>query len=140
MASFQLTSLLTAYKERFDKDNFIKNLLLDNLLLVDIYNRSKKLHIDTDVRRIVLLIEVNNERDMNSLETVRSIYTGRPKDFITAVDEKNVIVVREVKDNETYDDLCKGRTFQRQESPLVQSCRRSRMYQDPTRKPEWHWM
>ena len=86
----------------------IQNLLLDNLLLVDIYNRSKKLHIDTDVRRIVLLIEVNNERDMNSLETVRSIYTGRPKDFITAVDEKNVIVVREVKDNETYDDLCKA--------------------------------
>ena len=51
---------------------------------------------------------MNNERDMNSLETVRSIYTGRPKDFITAVDEKNVIVVREVKDNETYDDLCKA--------------------------------
>ena len=108
MAAFQIQSLLVAYKERFDKDNFIKNLLLDNLLLVDIYNRSKKLHIDTDVRRIVLLIEVNNERDMNSLETVRSISTGRPKDFITAVDEKNVIVVREVKDNETYEDLCKA--------------------------------
>ena len=108
VASFQIQNLLVAYKERFDKDNFIKNLLLDNLLLVDIYNRSKKLHIDADVRRIVLLIEVNNERDMNSLETVRSIYTGRPKDFITAVDEKNVIVVREVKDNETYDDLCKA--------------------------------
>ena len=101
IAAFQIQNLLVAYKERFDKDNFIKNLLLDNLLLVDIYNRSKKLHIDTDVRRIVLLIEVNNERDMNSLETVRSIYTGRPKDFITAVDEKNVIVV-------TYDDLCKA--------------------------------
>ena len=108
MAAFQIQNLLVAYKERFDKDNFIKNLLLDNLLLVDIYNRSKKLHIDTDVRRIVLLIEVNNDRDMNSLETVRSLYTGRPKDFITAVDEKNVIVVREVKENETYDDLCKA--------------------------------
>lgn len=33
---FQLQSLITAYKERYDKDNFIKNLLLDNLLLVDI--------------------------------------------------------------------------------------------------------
>ena len=56
MASFQLTSLLTAYKERFDKDNFIKNLLLDNLLLVDIYNRAKKLHIATEVRRVVFII------------------------------------------------------------------------------------
>ena len=42
IAAFQIQSLLVAYKERFDKDNFIKNLLLDNLLLVDIYNRAKK--------------------------------------------------------------------------------------------------
>lgn len=41
IASFQIQNLLVAYKERFDKDNFIKNLLLDNLLLVDIYNRAK---------------------------------------------------------------------------------------------------
>ena len=53
MAAFQIQGLLTAYKERFDKDNFIKNLLLDNLLLVDIYNRAKKLHIDTEARRVV---------------------------------------------------------------------------------------
>ena len=46
MVTFQIQGLLTAYKERFDKDNFIKNLLLDNLLLVDIYNRAKKLHIE----------------------------------------------------------------------------------------------
>ena len=46
LAAFQIQNLLVAYKERFDKDNFIKNLLLDNLLLVDIYNRAKKLHIE----------------------------------------------------------------------------------------------
>ena len=32
----QLQDLIAAYKERFDKNNFIQNLLLDNLLLVDI--------------------------------------------------------------------------------------------------------
>ena len=48
LATFQIQNLLVAYKERFDKDNFIKNLLLDNLLLVDIYNRAKKLNIETD--------------------------------------------------------------------------------------------
>ena len=52
MVVFQIQNLLVAYKERFDKENFIKNLLLDNLLLVDIYNRAKKLHIDTNVRRL----------------------------------------------------------------------------------------
>ena len=57
MVAFQIQNLLTAYKERFDKDNFIKNLLLDNLLLVDIYSRAKKLHIQADAKRVVMIIE-----------------------------------------------------------------------------------
>ena len=107
VASFQIQNLLVAYKERFDKDNFIKNLLLDNLLLVDIYNRSKKLHIDTDVKRVVYIIETHNEKDVNALETVRSLFASKTKDFITAVDEKNIILVKEVRQGESYAELDK---------------------------------
>lgn len=107
IASFQIQNLLVAYKERYDKDNFIKNLLLDNLLLVDIYNRAKKLHIETEVRRVVFLIETKTEKDSNALETVRGLFTGKTQDFITAVDEKNIILVKELKDNETYEDMDK---------------------------------
>ena len=105
LAAFQIQNLLVAYKERFDKDNFIKNLLLDNLLLVDIYNRAKKLHIETSVKRVVYIIETKHEKDANALETVRSLFASKTKDFITAVDEKNIILVKEVKPSETYDDL-----------------------------------
>ena len=105
IATFQIQNLLVAYKERFDKDNFIKNLLLDNLLLVDIYNRAKKLHIETNVRRIVFIIETKHEKDNNALETVRSLFAGKTKDFITAVDEKNIILVKELKANESYEDM-----------------------------------
>ena len=107
IAAFQIQNLLIAYKERFDKDNFIKNLLLDNLLLVDIYNRAKKLHIDVEARRIVFMIETQTEKDTNALETVRSLFSSKTKDFITAVDEKSIILVKEVKPNETYDDMAK---------------------------------
>ena len=105
IAAFQIQNLLVAYKERFDKDNFIKNLLLDNLLLVDIYNRAKKLHIETDVRRIVFIIETKHEKDNSALETVRTLFATKTKDFITAVDEKNIIIVKEVKQNESYKEL-----------------------------------
>ena len=105
MAAFQIQNLLVAYKERFDKDNFIKNLLLDNLLLVDIYNRAKKLHIETNIKRVVFIIETQHEKDVNALETVRSLFSTKTKDFITAVDEKDIILVKEVKPGETYDDL-----------------------------------
>ncbi len=97
---FQIENLLVAYKERFDKDNFIKNLLLDNLLLVDIYNRAKKLHIDTDVKRIVYIIETSHEKDANDLDRVRSLFGGKTHDFVTAVDEKDVIVVKELTDGD----------------------------------------
>ena len=107
IASFQIQNLLVAYKERFDKDNFIKNLLLDNLLLVDIYNRAKKLHIDIEVRRVVFIVETNREKDGNELEKIRGLFGGKSKDFVTAVDEKNIIVVKELSDNESYDDLKK---------------------------------
>ena len=105
LAAFQLSSLLTAYKERFDKDNFIKNLLLDNLLLVDIYNRAKKLHIATEVRRVVFVIESNRDQINMALDHIRSCCGSRSRDFVTAVDEKNVIVVRELAPNEGYDEM-----------------------------------
>ena len=107
MAVFQLQSLLVAYKERYDKDNFIKNLLLDNMLLVDIYSRAKKLHIDIDVKRVVFIIETENEKDVNALETIRGLFASKSKDFITAVDENNIILVKEVEEDQTYDDMDK---------------------------------
>lgn len=107
IASFQIQNLLVAYKERFDKDNFIKNLLLDNLLLVDIYNRAKKLHIETEVKRVVFIVETNRDKDGNELEKIRSLFGGKSKDFVTAVDEKNIIVVKELAENEKYEDLSK---------------------------------
>lgn len=105
LATFQIQNLMVAYKERFDKDNFIKNLLLDNLLLVDIYNRAKKLHIDSEAKRVVLLVETQTEKDNTALETVRTLFATRTRDFITAVDEKNIIIVKEVKQGDTYKDI-----------------------------------
>ena len=105
IAAFQIQNLLVAYKERFDKDNFIKNLLLDNLLLVDIYNRAKKLHIDTEVRRVIFIIETKHEKDSNALDNVRTLLGSRARDFVTAVDEKNIIVVKELEPTDGHVEL-----------------------------------
>ena len=105
IAAFQIQNLLVAFKERFDKDNFIKNLLLDNLLLVDIYNRAKKLHIDTEVRRVIFIVETSHERNITALDSVRSLLGGKSRDFITAVDEKNIIVVKELGPDDGYPEM-----------------------------------
>lgn len=107
IAAFQLQGLLVAYKERYDKDNFIKNLLLDNLLLVDIYMRAKKLHVENNVARCVYLIEANNDRDTNAsvIDVIRGIYPIKNRDFITAVDENNIILVKDVSDDSSRQTL-----------------------------------
>jgi carbohydrate diacid regulator len=105
ITAFQIQNLLVAYKERYDRDNFVKNLLLDNLLLVDIYSRAKKLHIENNVRRIVYLIETEIDKDLNVVEIVRSIFPTKQKDFVTAVDEKSIILVKEIKEKDGREEI-----------------------------------
>ncbi len=95
LAAFQIENLLVAYKEHFDKDNFVKNLILDNLLLVDVYNRAKRLHIETAAKRVVYILESETSKDYSTLETVKSLFARSKNDFITAVDEKSIIVIKE---------------------------------------------
>ena len=105
VAVSEIQNLITAYKERFDKNNFIQNLLLDNMLLIDIYNRAKKLHIDTEVRRIVYLIETKYEKDNTAMEIVKGLFSSHTKDFITAVDEQSIILVQELREQDDYEEV-----------------------------------
>ncbi len=105
IAVSQLQDLIIAYKERFDKNNFVQNLLLDNLLLVDIYNRAKKLRIEPQARRAVYIIETKNERDNSAMEVIRNLYGDDDGNLITEVDEKSIILIRALEEEETYDDL-----------------------------------
>ena len=105
LAAFHVQSLLVAYKERFDRDNFIKNLLMDNLLLVDIYNRAKKLQVENNVRRVVFLIQMVLDKDMTALEIVRNIFPAKQKDFVTAVDENHIVLVKELREKDKTEDV-----------------------------------
>lgn len=115
LAVLQIQNLLIAYKERFDKENFVKNLLLDNLLLVDIYNRSKKLHIDVDVRRVAFLVQAAYGKDQNLIEAMKQLEQIKETDFITAVDEKSIVYVTEIGPKDAQPQFIKSaKTLQKQ--------------------------
>lgn len=103
VAVSQLKQLLVAYKERYDRNNFFQNLIMDNLLLVDVYNRAKKLHIETDVPRVIYIVEVNGDKDADVTALLRSLFTVENGDYITEVDEKNVIVIKALSDTQDYE-------------------------------------
>ncbi len=105
IAVCQIQNLVIAYKERFDRNNFFQNLLLDNLLLVDIYNRAKKLHIETTVPRAVYLIETKTERDSMITEILKGMFSPQSGDYVTAVDESNIILIKSLEVGVSAEDL-----------------------------------
>ena len=97
IAVCQIQNLAIAYKERFDRNNFFQNLLLDNMLLVDIYNRAKKLHVEVAAPRVVFLVEAKQEKDGLVTELLKGMFTTQSGDYITAVDESSIILIKNVE-------------------------------------------
>lgn len=106
IAVCQIQNLAIAYKERYDRNNFFQNLLLDNLLLVDIYNRAKKLHVEVSVPRAVFLIETRLEKDSIVTELLKGMFSAQSGDYITAVDESNVILIKSLESASAHENLC----------------------------------
>lgn len=105
LAVCQIKSLITAYAEKTDKSRFMQNLLLGQFTEVDAFNKAKKLHISTSARRAVFLVETKRKKDANALATIRNIFSARTKDFITAIDDTGIIIIREIASTEGYEEL-----------------------------------
>lgn len=94
IAAAQIEKLVAAYKDKFDRNNFFQNLILDNLLLVDVYNKAKKLHIETSVPRCVYLIDTGEDMNQVVAELLKHIFSAQNGDYITAVDEKSLVLIK----------------------------------------------
>lgn len=105
VAVSQIQNLVIAYKEHFDKNNFFQNLLLDNLLLVDIYNRAKKLRIETEQPRVVFLIEAQNDKDNIAMELLKNLFEEQGGCYLTAVEQKNIIMIKGVTSINAYEEV-----------------------------------
>ena len=105
IAVTQLRQLMTAYKEKLDRDSFLQNLILDNLLLVDIYNRAKKLHISAEGDRVVFLIETMGDEDAEIMELLKGLFIPYHGDYLTAVEERNIILIKSLTQGDSYREL-----------------------------------
>lgn len=101
----KIKQLTGAYKEKYNKTNFIQNLLMDNILQVDLYNRAKKLHIDVEANRTVFLVETKKEDESLVLETMQQLFTPQMRDYITSVDEGSIVLVKYMEQGETLEDM-----------------------------------
>ncbi len=94
LAVRQLERLLELGYSREDRNQFIHNLLLDNLLSVDITNYAKQIHLEPDSRFAVYVVEGTGCEAFDMQMILRKTLTDRPGDFITSMEENRVVVVR----------------------------------------------
>ena len=105
IATAQVGRLISAYKEKFDRNNFFQNLILDNLLLVDVYNKAKKLHIEANVPRCVYLIDTGEEMNNVVTELLKNLFASQSGDYITSVDEKSIVLIKSFEVGDSHEDM-----------------------------------
>ena len=95
--SISLQSIKQYHDEKFDKANFIKNVVLDNILPGDIYAKARELHFATDVSRVVFIVRVTSGGDISAYDVVSSLFPDKQKDFVFNISETDTVLVKEIR-------------------------------------------
>lgn len=96
----QIAALKSFHEKSIDKNRFIQQLLMDNLLLVDIYYQAKKLQMEIDEQRAVFLIEPKRQREDILFEILDGMYAESPNDIVTSVDENRIVLIKSLENEE----------------------------------------
>lgn len=93
------------YDEKFDRNNFIKNLILDNILPGDIYLKARELHFNTDVNRVCLLVRSVSKPDVSTFDIVQNLFPDKSKDFVININERDIALIKETHQGIELKDL-----------------------------------
>ena len=105
MARYQIETIVAAYKEKFDKDNFFKSLLMDNLMLLDIFDRSKRLHIEIEQTRVVYIIQLVKNNQDDAIDIVRNLFLNEKDTYCTPLNKNTIVIIKAVSEKDNPDTL-----------------------------------
>ena len=91
------TNIKFYYDEKYDRSNFIKNIILDNILPGDIYLKARELYFNSDVMRTVILIRASEHHDISVYDIVQNLFPDKSKDFVISINETDIALVKETK-------------------------------------------
>ncbi len=105
LMAVSLTSIKQYYDEKYDRGNFIKNVILDNILPGDIYLKARELHFNNDVSRVVLLIRITGKTEISAFDVVQNLFPDKAKDFVVNINETDIALIKEIKGGIETKDL-----------------------------------
>ncbi len=105
LLAVSLTNIKQYYDEKYDRSNFVKNVILDNILPGDIYLKARELRFNSDVSRVVLLIRVSARTEVSAFDVVQNLFPERTKDFVININETDIALVKEIRSGIETRDL-----------------------------------
>lgn len=93
------------YDEKYDKTNFMQNIILDNLLSFDLHQKARELNVDIEAPRAIFLIRVQESGENGIYEVLRNMFPDKEKDFIVHIDANNLVLIKELKEVVSSDEL-----------------------------------
>ncbi len=100
-----LQSIKQYYDEKYDRSNFIKNVVMDNILPGDIYVKARELHFNADVSRVALLIRILSTNDVSAYDVIQNLFPDKNKDFVFNISESEIVLIKEIKTGIDSKDL-----------------------------------
>lgn len=97
LLSISLSSIKQYYDEKFDRSNFIKNVILDNILPGDIYLKARELHFNSEVTRVCFLIKITTKTEVSAYDIIQNLFPDKTKDFVININELEIALVKEIK-------------------------------------------
>lgn len=93
------------YDEKYDKNNFMQNIVFDNILPFDLHQKARELHVEIEVPRVVYYIKVLNEGENGIYDVIRNMFPDKEKDFVINIDSGSIVLIKELEEVETGEAL-----------------------------------
>ena len=97
------------YDEKHDKATFIKKIILDNILPGDIYIKSREMQFQNEAKRVAYLIHMDQKQDVAVMDLLQKLFPARQRDFALTINENEVVLVKELKSNDSKEITKYGR-------------------------------
>lgn len=100
-----LSNIKQYYDEKYDRNNFVKNVILDNILPGDIYIKARELRFKIDAKRVVFLIRTLRNNDVSTFDVVQNIFPNKQKDFVFSISGTDMVLIKEIREEIKSSDL-----------------------------------
>ena len=105
LMAVSMVNLKHYYDEKYDRANFVKNVILDNILSTDLYVKARELHFNTEVSHVVLLVKIITKTDISVFDIIQNLFPDKQKDFVINISQSEIAIVKEIRNDISTKDL-----------------------------------